>query len=249
MKAADVKPNTIYRVGKKGDYRDLTFVKTTSKPIMERKYRSDRISHVNAYPITWEDGKLVVVKRMHVYERAHYSGTPGEKKRNHEVYTLQKIQPVEMLTWPDPVEGVCYTWGYKRTGYTDPVVENHSRTVDLAFLEEEYAKKRANGDACKAVSEDTDDSFRDRWEKINLATLELLGIFQPNPISYYEVWHSHNFDEQFKEHGFVDEIARDLKWDKDQGFKRDRVYINDLSIDTIEKINDLVNWKEDNAFL
>ena len=70
MKAADVQPNTIYRVGKKDDPGNLEFVQTTSKPIMEPEYRSDRISHVNAYPIRWVDGEVVAIKRMHVYKDA-----------------------------------------------------------------------------------------------------------------------------------------------------------------------------------
>ena len=242
MKAADVQPNTIYRVGKKDDPGKLEFVQTTSKPIMEPKYRSDRISHVNAYPIRWVDGEVVVVKRMHVYERAHYSGTPGEKKRDCEVYALQKIQPFTQFEWPEPVEGVNY--GY---GNTTPVVGAEIGSPALADCEHEWDKKAANKEACKLISDNTEADYTARWEKINLATLELLGIFQPNRISYYE-WHR-DFDEEFEKHGYVDEIARDLAYDKKFGFKRDRVYMNDLSIDTVEKINDLVNWKEDNAFL
>ena len=108
MKAADVKPNTIYRVGKKDDPGHLEFVQTTSKPIMEPEYRSDKISHANAYPIKRVDGEVVAVKRMHVYQDAHYSGTPGAKKRDCEVYVLQQIQPFTQLEWPEPVEGVNY---------------------------------------------------------------------------------------------------------------------------------------------
>ena len=242
MKAADVKPNTIYRVGRKDDPGNLEFVQTTSKPIMEPEYRSDRISHVNAYPIRWVDGEVVVVKRMHVYKDAHYSGTPGAKKRDCEVYTLQKIQPFTQFEWPEPVEGVNY--GY---GNTTPVVGAEIAPVFLADCEHEWDKKAANKEACRLISDNTEADYTARWEKINLATLELLGIFQPNPINYYE-WH-HDFDEASEKHGYVDEIARDLAYDKKFGFTRDRVYMNDLSIDTIEKINDLVNWKEDNAFL
>lgn len=242
MKAADVQPNTIYRVGKKDDPGHLEFVQTTSKPIMEPEYRSDRISHVNAYPIKWVDGEVVAIKRMHVYKDAHYSGTPGAKKRDCEVYALQKIQPFTQLNWPEPVEGVNY--GY---GNTIPVVGAEIGSPALADCEHEWVKKKRNKKRCEATSDNTEADYTARWEKINLATLELLGIFQPNPINYYE-WH-HDFDEAFEKHGYVDEIARDLAYDKKFGFTRDRVYMNDLSIDTIEKINDLVNWKEDNAFL
>ena len=242
MKAADVKPNTIYRVGRKDDPGNLEFVQTTSKPIMEPEYRSDRISHVNAYPIKWVDGEVVAIKRMHVYKDAHYSGTPGAKKRDCEVYTLQKIQPFTQLNWPEPVEGVNY--GY---GNTIPVVGAEIAPVFLADCEHEWDKKAANKEACRLISDNTEADYTARWEKINLATLELLGIFQPRDPSHYD-WES-DYEANLKKHGYINVIARDLARRKESAFTRDRVYMNDLSIDTIEKINDLVNWKEDNAFL